>query len=387
LTDKWQGQPIRPFLRAYTTLSASKEDMTQASYNPVLSGNPQSATAQQYPNGNPNAPYNSPRSKNTDSCVPLDLAEEIVHDYHCDGPAPGNIAFRWLYGSNVAAMNRDPRIQVVQYNEDTFILRENVCVHWEAPFTYLLFGNKGALLIDTGATPEAAWYPLRYMVDAIVVRWARMRGKQKVPLTVVLTSGEDVAQNQGLVQFVGRRDTTLVPTSLAETKQFYNLSSSWPSGSGKIDLGDRIVDVIPTPGAHKDGLTFYDPYNDFLFTGDLLFPGKINIGNDTDYIASLTRLKEWKDKHPVKWVMGGHIEMQFVPGKAYPRFATYKPYERLLQMEPELIDEALTYAGEVAGKKLMLIRPDFILLNQVSPDQRTQVFPEGVPNINAPRPF
>jgi glyoxylase-like metal-dependent hydrolase (beta-lactamase superfamily II) len=170
-------------------------------------------------------------------------------------------------------------------------------------------------------------------------------------------------------------------------KQFYNLSSSWPSGSAKIDLGGRILDVIPTPGAHKDGVTFYDPYNDFLFTGDLLFPGKINIGNDKDYIVSLTRLKEWKDKHPVKWVMGGHIEMQFVPGKAYPRFATYKPYERLLQMEPELIDEALTYAGEVAGKELMLIRPDFILLNQVSPDQRTQVFPAGVPNINAPRPF
>ncbi len=361
--------------------------MTQTSYNPVLSGNPQSATAQQYPNGNPNAPYNSPGSKNTDSCVPLDHAGEIVHDYNCDGPAPGNIAFRWLYGSNVAAMNRDPRIQVVQYNEDTFILRENVCVHWEAPFTYLLFGNKGALLIDTGATPESAWYPLRDTVDAILGRWARMRGKQTVPLTVVLTSGEDVAQNHGLVQFAGRRDTTLAPTSLAEMKRFYNLSSSWPSGSNKIDLGDRILDVIPTPGAHKDGVTFYDPYNDFLFTGDLLFPGKINIGNDKDYIVSLTRLKEWRDKHPVKWVMGGHIEMQFVPGKAYPRFATYKPYERLLQMEPELIDEALTYAGEVAGKELMLIRPDFILLNQVSPDQRTQVFPAGVPNINAPRPF
>jgi hypothetical protein len=56
-------------------------------------------------------------------------------------------------------------------------------------------------------------------------------------------------------------------------------------------------------------------------------------------------------------------------------------------MEPELVDEALIYAGEVAGKELMLIRPDFILLNRVSPDQRTQVFPAGVPNINAPRPF
>ena len=95
-------------------------------------------------------------------------------------------------------LNRDPRIQVVQYNEDTFILRQNVCVHWEAPFTYLLFGNQGALLIDTGATAEANYYPLRTTVDAIVTRWSQMRLKKKVPLTVVFTSAEDIAQNQGL---------------------------------------------------------------------------------------------------------------------------------------------------------------------------------------------
>jgi hypothetical protein len=52
-----------------------------------------------------------------------------------------------------------------------------------------------------------------------------------------------------------------------------------------------------------------------------------------------------------------------------------------------VIDEALTYAQEVAGKQMALVRPDFILLNGVSPDQKTSVFPAGVPNINAPRPF
>jgi hypothetical protein len=34
-------------------------------------------------------------------------------------------------------------------------MRENPRVNWEAPFTYLLFGNHGALLIDTWPTPEA----------------------------------------------------------------------------------------------------------------------------------------------------------------------------------------------------------------------------------------
>jgi len=362
--------------------------MAQAStYSPALSGNPQSATGRAYPNGNPALGYNPPGIRNTDSALPLHRRTPVVHDYAGDGPAPGNLAFRWTYGSNVAARNRDPRVQVVQYNEDSFVLRQNVCVHWEAPFTYLLFGNKGALLIDSGATADARHYPLRETVDAILARWGQARGRRKVPLTIALTSGEDVAQNQGLAQFAGRPDTTIVPKPLEVMKRFYRLDRSWPSGTGTIDLGDRVIEVIPTPGTHRDGVSFYDPYCDFLFTGDLLFPGKINIGNDRDFVASLERLKTFAARRPVKWILGGHVEMMFVPGKYYPRFATYKPYERPLEMEAGLIDEALDHARAVQGKDMMLIRPDFVLFNGVSPDQKTPVWPAGVPDINPPRPF
>jgi len=360
--------------------------MTQT-YNPALSGNPQSATGRAYPNGNPDLGYNPVGVRNTDSALPLQRKAAVVHNYACDGPAPGNLAFRWTYGSNVAARNRDPRVQVVQYNEDTFVLRQNVCVHWEAPFTYLLFGNAGALLIDSGATADARHYPLRETVDAIIARWQQARGRSRVPLTVALTSGEDIAQNQGLVQFAGRQDTTIVPQPLEAMKRFYAFGSNWPLAAGRIDLGDRIIDVFPTPGTHRDGVSFYDRYCDILFTGDLLFPGKINISNDGDFVASLERLKAFAASHNVKWILGGHVEMMFVPGKYYPRFATYKPYERVLEMAPDVIEDALRFAREVRGKDMMLIRPDFVLFNGVSPDQRTQIWPEGVPNINPPRPF
>jgi glyoxylase-like metal-dependent hydrolase (beta-lactamase superfamily II) len=351
-----------------------------------LNGSQPGATRAAYPNGNPAAGWNPPGVANTDSAVPLHRRAPVRHDYASTGPAPGNLALRWTYGSNVAAKNRDPRIQVMQYNEDTFILRQNVCVHWEAPFTYLLFGNDRALLIDTGATADARHYPLRETVDAIITRWCQARGRTRLPLTVVLTSGEDVAQNQGLVQFADRPLTTLQPKPLEVMKRFHKLTA-WPSGTGRIDLGDRILEVIPTPGAHKDGISLFDPYSGFLFTGDLFYPGKIQIGNFKDFTASLDRLKRFRDAHQVKWLMGGHVEMMFVPGKAYPRFATYKPYERVLQMEPALLDDGLAAAAEVAGRPMMLIRPDFILYNDVSPDQRTRAWPEGVPNIEPPRPF
>lgn len=344
-------------------------------------------TAPFYPNGNPALPLNPPGVRNTDSAVPLHRSAPVVHDYNSEGPAAGKLAFRWIYGSNVAAKNRDPRVQVVQYNEDTYVLRQNVCVHWEAPFTYLLFGNGGALLIDTGATANARYYPLRETVDAIIARWGDARGRKRVPLTIALTSGEDIAQNQGLGQFAGRADTTFVPRPLEVMKQHYGLGKSWPAGLGTIDLGGRVIRVVPTPGTHKDGVSFYDPYCDLLFTGDFLYPGKIQIGNDRDFIASLERVKAFMADNPVRWILGGHIEMMFAPGRYYPRFATYKPYERVLEMEPELVDEVLRHAREIEGKTMMLLRGDFALYNGVSPDQRTQVWPADLPKLFPPHPF
>ena len=215
--------------------------------NPPIPEKSQSATGKYvapayYPNGDPNAPYNPPGARYTDSCLPLHATGEVTHNYATNSPAPGDIAFRWIHGSPSARpRNTDPRIsKVLAYNEDSYILRENPCIHWEAPFTYLLFGNTGAVLTDTGATPEADYYPLRKAVDAIIRRWCDIRRRKNIPLTVVLTSGEDIAQNQGLQQFTGRPDTALAPAHeaisdegalqarLLMAQQHNNHRSRWP---------------------------------------------------------------------------------------------------------------------------------------------------------------
>jgi glyoxylase-like metal-dependent hydrolase (beta-lactamase superfamily II) len=320
-----------------------------------------------YPNGNPNAAYNPPGARNTDSVLPLHPTTPVEHVYTTTGPAPGDIAFRWIYGSICAATNKDPRIQILPYNDDTFILRENPAIHWEAPFTYLLFGNHGALLINTGATPEAAFYPLRAIVDALILRWCQARNRASIPLTIILTSAEHKAQNQGLAQFANRPNTTVAPTS---TKT--------------IDLGGRILDVLPTPGTHKDGLTLYDRYTQLLYTGDLLYPGRIQIANDRDYLASLTLLTEFQKTHPIKWIMGGHIRQMFIPGRCYPRFANFRPFEHTLQLELSTLEEARAHAAEIQGKPQVVFRADFILLNRVGPDEQGYRTSAEFPNIDVP---
>jgi len=267
-----------------------------------------------------------------------------------DGLAPGSIRYKWIHGSICAANNRDPRLQVVPYNDTTIVMRENMAIHWEAPFTYLLVGRERALLIDTGATPEAKYYPLRTTVDGLIRRFSSLAGKADLPLTVVMTSPEDIAQNQGLRQFEGRPNTTVAQPSAT------------------MDLGGRTVTVIPTRGTHKDGVTYYDSATGLLFTGDFLFPGRVLIANDADYVASLERLRAFAETHPVKWLMGGHIEMQALPGLAYSTRTNFKPNERVLQMEPEEIGEALKHAHRIAGKEEVAIRANFILINRLGPD-------------------
>jgi glyoxylase-like metal-dependent hydrolase (beta-lactamase superfamily II) len=166
--------------------------------------------------------------------------------------------------------------------------------------------------------------------------------------------------------------------------EFHGLSSSWKQGLGRIDLGGRVVEVIPTPGTHKDGMSFYDAYTCLLFSGDLLYAGRVQIANDRDYVASLERLQQWKQNHPVKWIMGGHVEMMFVPGRAYPRFSTNRPFEHVLQLEAETIDEAREHARVVVDKPAVVFLTDFILLNRVSPDEKVYQSAPDLPQIPVP---
>lgn len=331
------------------------------------------------------AALNPSDARNTDPCAPAGTTGRVNHNYACNGPAPGNLWFRWIHGSPVAARDNDPRIQVMEYNEDTYVLRQNICVDWRGAFTYLLFGNDGALLIDTGATADPRLYPLRSTVDGLVARWASIRGRQEVSLTVVFTSAECLAGNGGAAQFAGRAHCRVAPHAVSDLQQFYRLLDH-DTGSGVLDLGGRILHVLRTPGTHRDGLSFYDTYTKHIFTGDLLFPGRIEIANEHDFLLALERLQRWKETHPVKWILGNRIDMQFLPGRPYSRFATYKPYERELQLLPSAVDAALDAARTLQGRPGVVARADFWLLNDVGPDERPSSFPKDLPDLRAPRP-
>src|SRR4051794_13394084 len=53
-------------------------------------------------------------------------------------------AVRWIHGAADCHHSTDPPIQVVEYDADTFVLRQSKCVDFEAPFMYLLFATDTA---------------------------------------------------------------------------------------------------------------------------------------------------------------------------------------------------------------------------------------------------
>src|SRR5689334_11909804 len=80
-----------------------------------------------------------------------------------------------------------PEIQIHWYDDRTVIMRQNRSVNYEAPFLFLFFGDEAALLIDTGATAEPDFFPLRATVDELVGSWTSNRGLSAYRLIVAHT--------------------------------------------------------------------------------------------------------------------------------------------------------------------------------------------------------
>src|SRR5271170_2037683 len=119
--------------------------------------------------------------------------------------APGSMDVRWNEGSPKCANAPQPPLQVHPYNTRTFILRENLCTTFEAPFMYLLIGSTKALLIDTGDIADPNVIPL---ADT-VMRLLPGEGPAKLPLLVVHTH-RHLDHRAGDVQFMHFSNTQVV---------------------------------------------------------------------------------------------------------------------------------------------------------------------------------
>lgn len=287
-------------------------------------------------------------------------------DFATPRPDLGGLNVSWIHGSISAKHNTDPDIQVHAYDEHTYILRQNMAVHYEAPFMFLLFGNDRAILLDTGATRSPEFFPLRQTVDQLIEHWMTKHPRSSYSLVVAHTHLHR-DHFEGDSQFSDRPHTQIVGHSLAATIEFYGFQD-WENEVVPFDLGGRVLQVMGTPGHEDAEVSIYDPYTQLFFTGDLLYPGRLYIRDWDAFSSSIDRMIAFTETHPITHLLGCHVEMSIYPRLDYLIRCNYQPHERPLQMTIEQLYSVRDAITQVNGAPGIYLFDDYIIYNGI-PDR------------------
>jgi len=246
-------------------------------------------------------------------------------------PVPQPLDVHWDPGAEDCAARAHAPQEVFRYDQRTFILREDLCSTWEAPFVYLLVGDKQALLIDTGDVADPKLMPLADTVTGLLPG-----DKQaKLPL-IVVHSHTHLDHRAGDPQFQGLANVHVLPAQLAEVRAYFGLSR-WPEGMAQVDLGGRVVDVLPAPGHNPAHVVYYDRGTGLLFSGDFLMAARLLVDDIVSYRASARRIADFVRDRPVSYVLGGHVE-EDSKGRLYAWQASHHPDEHALQLgKPQVL--------------------------------------------------
>ena len=213
--------------------------------------------------------------------------------------------------------NMNEWFTIEKIDDDTFALSEYK--HWEETHSYLLLGKKRALIIDSGlgvgdikcAVKKITALPVT--VATTHVHWDHIGGHALF---------DDVAVFGAEKSWL----TDSFPIPLAMVKSFltkepcdfpqdfsienYSVCRREPAkilhDGQKIDLGGRTLLVVHTPGHSPGHCCFFEPERGYLFSGDLIYKGKLDaFYPTTDPMQFMHSIKKVK-KLPVKKILPGH---------------------------------------------------------------------------------
>jgi hydroxyacylglutathione hydrolase len=260
---------------------------------------------------------------------------------------------RWVHGAAgtdpEALAAAGPPLQAHAVDEHTYLLRQNKTTHYEGPFLALLLGADRALLLDTGATADAAVVPLRATVDALLGQWLERHPREAYPLVVAHTHahGDHVA---GDGQFDDRPDTVVVGHDVGAVGEFFGFGD-WPRDVVPFDLGGgRVLEVTGIPGHHEASIAVFDPWTRILFTGDTVYPGRLYVWDPAAFVDSLERLVALGASRGARHVVGCHIEMA-ADGREFPMGTRHQPGEPPVHQPVEVLAQVLEVARGMGGRR------------------------------------
>jgi glyoxylase-like metal-dependent hydrolase (beta-lactamase superfamily II) len=213
----------------------------------------------------------------------------------------------------------DPWFEVYKVAPDTFAIYEPH--QSEETISYLILGTQKALLFDTGmgisdirkVVSELTKLPIivlnshthndhvggNWQFDTIYsldTDFSRQNAKGSI-----IDAQAEIAPGE----ICGELPTNFDAKSYS-TKPW--TISKYVHDGDKIELGERIIEIITTPGHTPDSLCLYDASNKLLFTGDTYYPATIWLYRpETDlilYSNSVSRL-EYQSRN-IQTLLGAH---------------------------------------------------------------------------------
>jgi len=278
---------------------------------------------------------------------------------------------QWIHGSIDCANNMDPAIEVFQYDTSSYVLRQNKCLSYEAPFIYVLIGTEKTLVIDTGATENPDEFPIYETILSLHQKHSTPNNINERQMLVIHSHSH--SDHYGAdTQFMGQENVTVVAANEVGINSFFAFKE-WPNKTVELDLGGRNVTIIPTPGHQEEAIAIYDTQTQWLLTGDTFYPGYIYVKEWQDYTNSIAQLVSFAQNNPVSAVLGAHIEMTNVAGKYYDIGTIFQPNESSLLLLPEDLVTLNTQLQQTTKPKKIVL--DGLIVEPLS------AFPKLLSNI------
>ncbi|MBL7160083.1 MAG: MBL fold metallo-hydrolase [Candidatus Aenigmarchaeota archaeon] len=205
--------------------------------------------------------------------------------------------------------------EIKNIDKGIFLIKEKL--YKESANLYLIKGNKFDLLIDTGT---GIWN-LKKEIQKITknkilvvnthAHFDHCGGNyqfKNIAIHKIENTFLKKPDKENTASFLFEKSDIKAPIPIKEYKVKYSKASKILSNAKEIDLGNKKIKVIHTPGHSPGSICMYNKEKQILFSGDLIYNGKLlfnlSHSNKKRYIKSLKKISKLK----IKKVFPGHNE-------------------------------------------------------------------------------
>ena len=212
---------------------------------------------------------------------------------------------------------------VEQIEADTYVISEPK--HWEETHCYLLCGSERAILIDTGLGVENIREIVGRLTNLPIVvilthaHWDHIGGLGQFKTFAVHEAEASWLKNFPLPLSAVRRSLAGKPCDfpprfdVRSYRIFHGKPQRLLHDGDRLELGNRTLSVLHTPGHSPGHCCFFEEVRGNLFTGDLIYSGCLDAFYPTTDPVAFWHSVQRVQRLNVRRILPGHHGMRLLP--------------------------------------------------------------------------